>query len=307
MPTLTPKITLLLVLAAIGIVFAAFWASQARRRVRGADGQAGGPPTLIQYAIGYIANFFDTLGIGSFATTTAMFRASRTVDDRLIPGTLNVGHALPTVAEALIYILIIEVDLLTLVLLIAASMLGAWLGAGIVSGWSRRRVQFGMGLALLAAAALMLGKQLKILPGEGSALELTGVTLAIGLVGNVILGALMTLGIGLYAPAMIMVSLLGMSSKAAFPIMMGSCAFLMPVGSVQFIRKSCYDLRASIGLAIGGIPGVLIAAYIVRELPLDWVRWLVVVVVIYTAFMLIRASRASAAVSVAASSDAAPV
>jgi uncharacterized membrane protein YfcA len=300
------KTALLLILAAIGIVFTAFWVVQARRRVRGTDGQAGGPPTLIQYGIGFIANFFDTLGIGSFATTTAMFRASRTVDDRLIPGTLNVGHAIPTFVEALIYIAIVQVDLLTLVLLIVASMLGAWLGAGIVSGWSRRGVQFGMGLALLVAAALMVGTALKVLPGGGTALELTGVKLAIGLVGNFMLGALMTLGIGLYGPAMIMVSLLGMSPAAAFPIMMGSCAFLMPVGSAQFIRKSCYDLRASVGLAIGGVPGVLIAAYIVRSLPLDWVRWLVVVVVSYTAIMLIRASRASASAPVGARSDAAP-
>jgi uncharacterized membrane protein YfcA len=300
------KTALLLVLATIGIAFAVLWISQARRRVRGTAGQAGGAPTWIQHAIGFWSNFFDTLGIGSFATTTAMFRATRTVDDRLIPGTLNVGHALPTVAEALIYIAIIEVDLLTLVLLIVASMLGAWLGAGIVASWSRRAVQFGMGVALLVAASLMLGTQLQLLPGGGNALALSGTKLAIGLAGNFMLGALMTLGIGLYGPAMIMVSLLGMSPAAAFPIMMGSCAFLMPVGSIQFIRKSSYDLRAAIGLAIGGIPGVLIAAYIVRSLPLTAVRWLVVIVVVYTAIMLLRAARAAAAVPVTPSSDAAP-
>ena len=54
----------------------------------------------------------------------------------------------------------------------------------------------------------------------------------------------MSLGIGLYAPCMILVSLLGMSERTAFPIMMGSCAFLMPVGSLQFIREQCYSLRA---------------------------------------------------------------
>jgi uncharacterized membrane protein YfcA len=288
------KTALLLTLAAIGVVFAVFWAIQAGRRNRGEPGQGGGWPSWLLNSIGFLANFFDTLGIGSFATTTSAFRFTRTVDDRLIPGTLNVGHCLPTVAEALIYIAIIEVDLTTLVLLIVASMLGAWLGAGIVSGWSRRKVQFGMGLALVAAALLMLGKQLDLLPGSGEALDLSGLKLGIGLAGNFMLGAFMTLGIGLYAPAMIMVSLLGMKATAAFPIMMGSCAFLMPTASVQFVRKQCYDLRAAIGLTIGGIPGVLIAAYIVRSLPLDAVRWLVVVVVVYTAIMLLRASRASA-------------
>ncbi len=288
------KTALLLTLAAIGVVFAVFWAIQAGGRNKEEPGQRGGWPSWLLHAIGFVTNFFDTLGIGSFATTTSAFRFTRTVDDRLIPGTLNVGHALPTVAQALIYIAIIQVDLTTLVLLIAASMLGAGLGAGIVASWSRRKVQFGMGLALFAAALLMLGKQLDLLPGSGEALELSGLKLAIGLAGNFILGAFMTLGIGLYAPAMIMVSLLGMKATAAFPIMMGSCAFLMPTASVQFVRKHCYDLRAAIGLMIGGIPGVLIAAYIVRSLPLDYVRWLVVIVVVYTAVMLLRASRASA-------------
>jgi len=289
------KTALLLTLAAIGVGFAVFWIILVARRNRNEPGQAGGWPSWIQHGIGFFTNFLDTLGIGSFATTTSLFRFTRTVDDRLIPGTLNVGHALPTVAEALIYIAIIEVDLTTLVLLIAASMLGAWLGAGIVSSWSRRGVQFGMGLALIAAAGLTLGQALNILPGGGIALELGGAKLAIGLIGNFMLGALMTLGIGLYGPAIIMVSLLGMNPKAAFPIMMGSCAFLMPVASAQFIRKSCYDLRSAIGLAIGGIPGVLIAAYIVGSMSLTVVRWLVIVVVVYTAIMLLRASRSSAA------------
>jgi uncharacterized membrane protein YfcA len=285
------KTALLLTLAAIGAIFAVFWILQIRSRNRREPGQQGGWPSWMLTGIGFGANFLDTLGIGSFATTTSAFRFTKTVDDRLIPGTLNVGHALPTVAEALIYIAIIEVDLATLILLIVASMLGAWLGAGIVAGWSRRKVQFGMGLCLLGAAGLMLGTQLKMLPGGGTALELSGAKLAIGLAGNFMLGAFMTLGIGLYGPAMIMVSLLGMSPAAAFPIMMGSCAFLMPTASVQFVRRCCYDLRAGIGLTIGGIPGVLIAAYLVKSLPLDYVRWLVVIVVVYTAIMLLRASR----------------
>ena len=115
---------------------------------------------------------------------------------------------------------------------------------------------------------------------------------------SAVLGALMTLGIGYYAPCLIMISLLGMNPTAAFPIMMGACAFLMPVGSVQFIRKESYDLRAAIGLTLGGPRRVLIAAFIVKSLPLDTVRWLVVVVVVYTAVGMLRtafAERASVA------------
>jgi uncharacterized membrane protein YfcA len=284
------KNALLLTLAVIGIGFIFVWFAGARRRDRAAVGQDSATPTPLGAVVGFVTNFFDTLGIGSFATTTTIFRSLRMIDDRLIPGTLNVGHALPTVVQALIYIQIVKVDVTTLSLLILASVLGATLGARIVCGWSRRAVQIGMGIALLVAASLMLASHMAWLPGGGVALELTGVKLAVGLIGNFALGALMTLGIGLYAPCMIMVSLLGMSPAAAFPIMMGSCAFLMPAGSVQFIRKAGYDLRTAIGLAIGGIPGVLIAAFIVKQLSLETVRKLVIVVVVYTGVMLLRAA-----------------
>jgi uncharacterized membrane protein YfcA len=81
---------------------------------------------------------------------------------------------------------------------------------------------------------------------------------------------------------MILVSLLGMNPRAAFPIMMGSCAFLMPVGSMRFIKEKSYHMKASLGLLVGGIPGVLLAAYLVKEMPLSMVRWLVIAVVVYT-------------------------
>ena len=246
-----------------------------------------GFPNLLQIGVGAFTNFFDTLGIGSYATSTTLFRFFQLVDDRIIPGTLNVGHALPTVVQTFIYTSIIPVDVPTLFSMIGASILGAWLGAGVVARWPRRTVQIGMGMALLVAASLMFMTQMKLFPGGGEALGVAGLKLVIAVAVNFMLGALMTLGIGLYAPCMILVSLLGMNPKAAFPIMMGSCAFLMPVGGLRFIREQSYSLRAAFGLALGGIPGVLLAAYIVKELPLDAVRWLVIAVVIYTALSML--------------------
>ena len=286
--------TLLAALAVVGAGFIAFWtkAIMGVRRDPAARNTPAGDvahPGVVHIGIGAVTNFFDTLGIGSFATTTTIYRLRKLVDDKLIPGTLNVGHALPTVAQALIYTTIIEVDVITLITMIVAAVLGAWLGAGVVSGWSRRKVRLGMGIALLAAATLMLMKQLYLFPGGGDAIGVRGTLLAVALVGNFILGALMTLGIGLYAPCMILVSLIGMNPKAAFPIMMCSCAFLMPAASMKFIREKQYSLRAALGLAIGGIPGVLLAAYIVKSLPLSIVRWMVIVIVVYTAINLIRA------------------
>ena len=251
-------------------------------------------PSLTEIGIGALTNFFDTLGIGSFATTTALFRFLRLVADRIIPGTLNSGHTLPTVVQAFIYTTMVKVDVLTLFAFIGAAVLGAWLGAGIVASWPKRRVQIGMGAALLVAATLMLMTNLDLFPGGGEALGVRGIKLIIGVLVNFSLGALMSLGIGLYAPCMILVSLLGMNPTAAFPIMMGSCAFLMPVGSLRFIRERCYSLRAALGLAIGGIPGVLLAAFIVTSLPIHAVRWLVIVVVVYTALTMLYSAMTEA-------------
>jgi uncharacterized membrane protein YfcA len=174
--------------------------------------------------------------------------------------------------------------------MIVASVLGAWLGAGVVARLNRRAIQIGMGAALLVAAALFIGANLELLPGGGTETSLTGARLYIGVGVNFLLGALMTLGIGLYAPCFILVSLLGLNPQAAFPIMMGSCAFLMPPAGARFITLRRYDVRAALGLALGGIPAVLIAAFIVKSLPLVWLRWLVVVVVVYTALAMLRSA-----------------
>ncbi len=288
---------LLLLLVLTGIVFTVFWIVVVRGRRAPADSGPTGPPTLLQLAIGFVTNFFDTLGIGSFAPTASIFKMQKMVPDQQIPGTLNVGHTPPTVVEALIFIAVISVDPVTLCLMIAASVLGAWLGAGVVANWSKRMVQIGMGIALLVAATLFLMTNLNLFPAGGNSLNLAGTRLAAGLIGNFALGALMTLGIGLYGPCMILVALLGMDPKAAFPIMMGSCAFLMPAASIRFIRAGSYQFRPALGLAIGGIPGVLIAAYIVKSLPLLYVRWMVVIVVVYAAIAMLRsASQPSEAV-----------
>jgi uncharacterized membrane protein YfcA len=249
-------------------------------------------PNVFQIVLGALTNFFDALGIGSFATTTAVFRLRQMVPDRIIPGTLNVGHTLPTAVQAFMFTAIIPVDVLTLFSMIAAAVLGAWLGAGIVAGWSKRKVQIGMGAALLAAATFMLMRQLNLFPPGSEEIGVRGAKLALAIGGNFMLGALMTLGIGLYAPCMILVSLLGMSERTAFPIMMGSCAFLMPVGSLRFIRERAYSFRNALGLTIGGVVGSYVAARFFSSLNIRTVRWLVIVVVLYTAItMLLSAAR----------------
>jgi uncharacterized membrane protein YfcA len=283
-----------LALGVFGAVFGTAWGAQIKdARNKGTEGPAGDvrAPTLGHSAIGFVTNFFDFLGIGSFATTTAAFRLLRLVPDRYIPGTLLVGHCVPSIAQSFISITIIAVDMKTLVLLVAAASLGAWLGAGIVSGWPRRKVQIGMGTALLGASLIMLARLLNLMPSGGEAVGLSGLPLGLGIAGNFVLGALMTIGIGAYAPSLILFGFLGMNTKSIFPIMMSSCAFLMTVGGIRFVRRGSYHLRASLGLTLGGIPGVLLAAYVVTSLPLYVLKWVVFVVVVYTAITMLRAAR----------------
>jgi uncharacterized membrane protein YfcA len=281
---LDAKTILIALLGVAGVAFVVFWA----RRAVGTPGRRW--PSVPEVATGAVTNFFDTLGIGSFATTTSIYKMGGFVADENVPGTLNVGHMIPTFAEAFIYIKIVEVDTTTLIAMVAASVAGAWLGAGVVARWSRRRIQSGMGVLLLVAAAIMIARATGRAGGGGEALGLSGARLAIAIAGNFVLGALMTLGIGLFAPCMILVALLGMQEKAAFPIMMGSCAFLMPAASVRFVRSGRYDLPASIGLALGGLPAVLVAARWFDSLSLQTVKWLVVAVVVYTAVAMLRSA-----------------
>jgi uncharacterized membrane protein YfcA len=282
---------------ALGLVAASYlvaWASRLRGEHR---------TTWRHIAVGAVTNFFDTLGIGSFATTTAFYKVvpelRRVVPDRLIPGTLNVGHTLPAILQAFIFIAIIAVDVRTLIAIIAAAVAGAWLGAGQVAKWNKQTVRLVMGIALLVAASLMTAAQLGLVPAGGDALGLTGARLGVAVAASLLLGALMTMGIGYYGPCIIMISLLGMNPRTAFPIMMGACAFLMPVASMRFLRAQAYEPRAALGLALGGIPAVLVAAFIVKSLPLGAVRWLVVVVVLYAAALLLTAAAAERRVGVA--------
>ena len=286
------KTILLAALALFGVYYVVVVVrGMLRVKQDGGAGHTAGVPLgtdAKRVGIGFVTNFFDTLGIGSYATTTSIFRFWKLVPDEQIPGTLNVGHTIPTIAQAFIYTQIVPVEATTLIAMIAASVVGAWLGANLVSSWSRRNVQLAMGTALLGFFFVLLAGLLNLVPSGGTALGLTGAKLGIAISVNFALGAIMTMGVGLYAPCMILISVLGMNQLAAFPIMMGSCAFLMPVASARFVRSKSFNARAALGLMIGGLPAVLIAAFIVKSLPLIYLKWLVVVVVLYTSTTLLR-------------------
>ena len=194
---------LFLTLGALAVVYVVRWGTalyRSRSLARGAS-QRAAAPGLTHIVIGFVTNFFDTLGIGSFATTTSTYKLLGLVPDERIPGTMLVGHTLPVVVQAFAFISIVSVDRTLLVALIVAMMAGGWLGAGVVSRLPRRVVQLGMATGLLLAGFFMTVGLLGLYPTGGDALALEPFPLVVAWVANFVFGALATLGIGNYGPA----------------------------------------------------------------------------------------------------------
>ena len=245
---------------------------------------------LITSIIGFITNFFDTLGIGSFAPLTALLRGFKQIQDKLIPGTLNVSVTIPVMIEAFVFITIIKVEKITLFLMIVAAIIGSVIGAGILSKLSEKLIQRLVGIALIITAFLLLSGQMGWIKelGVGKAIGLTGIKLIIAVLVNIALGTFQAAGIGMYAPSMALVYLLGMSPEVAFPLMMASSAFALPSASIRYIKDQAYNRKAAITITLSGSIGVLIAAFIVKTLDVYLLTWLVIIVIIYTGITLIK-------------------
>lgn len=240
--------------------------------------------------IGFVTNFLDTLGIGSFAVQTALFKFFGLVEDRIIPGTLNVANTIPVVIQAFIFLTVIKVEAVTLVSMLLAAPVGAVIGAGIVSSLPVRKIQIGLGAALLVVAFTLFSGLMNWYPSGGEASGITGWKLALAVAVSFTLGSLHTIGIGFYAPCMALVYSLGMNPRVAFPIMMGAAAMLMPAASIKFVKKKAQDRKASMAITLSGIFGVVFAAYLVTSLPLTALKWVVFVVMIYTSFTMFRSA-----------------
>ena len=243
------------------------------------------------FVVGFIANFLDTLGIGSYAPTSAAFKLGKAVDDSLVPGTLNVGDTVPVCFEAFLFFGFVDMDMLTLVLMIVAAILGSLVMAGIVSKFDRKKVRYALFVGLFLLATVILCKIMGVGPfgTTGTALGLTGAKLVIAVVGNFVLGALMSIGVGLYAPCMAMVLALGMDAGCAFPAMMGSCAFLMAFGNgPKFIKEGKFDPICAWTQAIAGAAGVFVAYTFVSSIPLDLLTKVIAVIVYITAFLYLK-------------------
>ena len=279
-----PKLALLAALVLVNLAFVAAWVR------RGREHPNRERPTPGDVLIGFVTDFFDALGIGSFAPTTAIYKLRGSPADELIPGTLNVGQNAAAFVETLIFTTVVAVEPVLLATMVASATVGAWLGAGVVGRLPRRAIQIGMGAALLVAAVFFTMANLGAFPAGGSAMALDGWRFALAVGVNFILGALMTIGIGNYAPSVVLLSLLGLHPLAAFPIMMGTCGIVQPVAGLRFLKSGRFAWGASIGLVLGGVFGVLLAVYVVRQLPLWVLRWVVIIVVTYAAVSMLKSA-----------------
>jgi uncharacterized membrane protein YfcA len=282
---MSAKVGLLTALVVVNIAFVIGWLWAVRRR------HLQGRPDLGDVGIGALTAFLDTLGIGSFAPTTALFKFRGRPADELIPGTLNVGLNTAAFIETFLFITVVTVQPALLICMVGSAAAGAWLGAGVVSRMRRRSIQLFMGVALLIAAAFFAMRNLGAFPPGGESFGLEGWRFPFAVTVSFVLGALMCIGIGNYAPLMIMLSLLGMHPLAAFPIMMGSDGMLQPVASLGFFRSGRFAHVPALGLTLGSIFGVFVAFYIVKQLPLTMMRWLVTAVVAYAAVSMLRSAR----------------
>lgn len=283
---LNPVSWLLAIMALVSLAFAVTW-----WRAWRINQPPHGRPSPLLLAFGGVSLFFDTLGIGNFAPTTAFFRMTRLVRDELIPGTLNVGSALPVAIEAFAFISAIQVDPLTLVVLVPSAFAGSVLGATVVSRLRARPIQIGMGFALLVGACFMAATNLGLVAGGGDAIGFSGSTLVSAAAFNFLLGGLNALGIGNYAPGLLVFSFLGLNPRSAFPIVMGSAAYMQAGCGIRFVKTGRFDGTAALAMTLAGIPGVLLAAYVVKSLPLDVLRWMVVGVVTYASMLMLSAAR----------------
>ena len=244
------------------------------------------------FAVGIVANFLDTLGCGSYAPSTFMYKLFNQIDDINIPGTLNVGDTFPVIFEAFIFTASVDVDPVFLLLMYVCAAAGSFGFATIVTKWPRNKIRWALGIIMIPLAIIMLCRNTGWGPFGmiGTATTLTGWKLIVAAGLNILWGALMDIGFGLYAPCMATCLLLGIDATAAFPVFMGSCACLMPACSIEFIKTKRYDVPHTVGNAIGGCIGVFIAWKLVTSLPMFWLINLVCVVLLWTSYTLISAA-----------------
>jgi uncharacterized membrane protein YfcA len=242
--------------------------------------------------LGAVTNFFDTLGIGSFAPTMAWFKFRRLVPDHLIPPTMIAGHTPPAIVQGLIFLVLLggKVDPVLLVGNIAALLIGGLIGAHLVYRAKVWVVQGLVGFALILAAVFYTLSNLGLMPIGGTAASLPPGLTMVAIAASFVFGILLNFGVGNSGPTLALLSLMGLDPRYCFPIIAASCGLSGAFIASRHVMAAKIDLRIALGIALGGIPAVLIAAFLVKSMPIETLRWLVTVVVLYSAAVMLRSA-----------------
>jgi uncharacterized membrane protein YfcA len=214
------------------------------------------------------------------------------VPDRLIPPTMIAGLTPPAMAESIVFLWLlgVRVDPVLLFGAAMATFAGGVVGAPLVVRARAWIVQMTVAIGLtIAGIANVLGI-LGALPVGGTASGLPPALTIIGIAVSFVLGLLANFGVGNYAPSLVMFSLMGMDPHYCFPIMASGASLMGAGSSMRFIKVPEIDLRIVVGLTLGGIPAVLVAALIVKKMDVDVLRYVITVVVFYTAIVMARAA-----------------
>ena len=249
-------------------------------------------PKMEAVALGAVVNFFDTFGIGSFAQTTAWLKFRKLVPDRLIPPTMIAGLTPPAMVESIIFLILlgVKVDPTLLFGGAIATGVGGIVGAPLVVRAKAWIVQMTVAIGLVLAGIAFLLAIAGAMPVGGTASSLPlGLTI-VAIVLSFVLGLLANFGVGNYAPTLAILSLMGMDPHYCFPIMASGASLMGAGSSMKFVKVPDMDLGIVIGLTLGGIPAVLVAALIVKQMDVDVLRYVITLVVFYTAIVMGRAA-----------------
>jgi uncharacterized membrane protein YfcA len=250
------------------------------------------PFLAIQYVklgfSGILAFIADTFGVGSFAVNVALSKFFGTFEDEELPGAVNGAQVLPGAIESLFFMQLVDVDLKTLLILVAGTCLGGVVGGHIVTRMNKQTIRALMVVCFIVLIFLLLGYQLKLMPLGGEAMSLNGIKLVLGFLAMVLCGALTCAGVGLFVMVQSVLFLLNVSPEVAFPIMTTAGAMQQPLTTMVFLKQGRIPLKKTWVLSIAGCVGVMMALPVFNALSTDALRGLLMVVLIYNVISMGR-------------------
>lgn len=255
--------------------------------------QPSEPLSLVQYiklgVSGVLAFIADTLGIGSFAVNVTLAKWMGTFRDDEMPAVNNGAQVIPGTIESLFFINLIDVDLTTLLTLIAGTCIGGVLGSFVVNHLSKQVIRLAMISCFALIIMLLISHQFRIFSLDGELTELHSGKLIIGFLAMVVCGALTSVGVGLFVMVQGVLFLMNISPVVAFPIMTTAGAMQQPLTTLVFLKHNKIPLKKTLILSLAGCVGVFITIPTFMLLTITWLHFFLLFILIYNFFIEGRA------------------